>query len=1302
MNLQFNRVHKSKSILIVLILAVMFAQLGIAVPAALAATNLAAGKPVTATGYNDVYVASNVNDSNQATYWESTNNAFPQSISVDLGSTYSVNQVVLKLPVGWGSRSQTLSVLGSLNDSTYTNLAGSANYTFNPTSNNIVTINFTAASARYVKLTVTANSGWPAAQLSEFEVYGSATGDTQAPTASANLAYTTPASGQIKLTWNASTDNVGVTGYDIYANGSLRTSVAGNVLTYTDNQPDTATVSYYVIAKDAVGNVSAASNVVTRTGVVNSDTQAPTAPSTLAYTAPASGQIKLTWKASTDNVGVTGYDIYANGSLHVSVAGNVLTYTDNQPDTATVSYYVKAKDAAGNVSASSNTVTRNGSVVSGSNLAVGKTITASSNTQSFVAANANDGSATTYWESGSGAYPATLAVSLGVNASISSVAVKLNPDAAWATRTQTIEVLGKPQGGSAFTTLVASATYTINPASGNVVTIPVTATVSDVQLKITANSGAPGAQIAEFEVIGTPAPNPDLTITGISWTPTTPIETDAITLNAVVKNIGSAAATATTVNFYAGSTKVGTAPVAALAAGATANVTANIVALTAGSYTLTAKADEENAVIELSESNNSYTSSSNLVVSAVPSSDLVATASWAPSNPVVGNIVSFTVNLKNQGNIASANGAHNITVALKNASGSTIQTFTGSYSGAITAGASVNVTLTGTWTAANGSYTVVSTVAADANEVSTKQANNTSTTSLVVYAARGASMPYTRYDTQDATLGGGANVKSAPNFDQSLTASEASGQSYAALPSNGSYAQWAIRQGEGGAGVTMRFMMPDSSNGMGLNGSLDVYVNGVKTKTISLTSYYSWQYFSSDQPADAPGGGRPLFRFDEVHFKLDTALHQGDTIRIQKNNGDSLEYGVDFLEIEAVPTAIARPTNSVSVTDFGAIPNDGLDDLAAFNNAVSAAVSSGKTLYIPEGTFHLSSMWQIGTASNMINNLTITGAGIWYTNIQFTNSNAAGGGISFRISGQLDFSNVYMNSNLRSRYNQNAIYKAFMDNFGTNSRIHDIWEEHFECGFWVADYAHTPAIHAEGLLIENSRVRNNLADGINFCQGTSNSTVRNSSLRNNGDDALAVWTDNTNGAVMGVNDTFTFNTIENNWRAGAIAFFGGSGHKATNNLIVDTVGGSGFRMNTVFPGYHFQNNTGIVFSDNNLINTGTSQDLYNGERGAIDLEASSDPILNLTVSNVTILNTQRDAVQLGYSGGFQNINFNNVTIDGTGLDGVTTSRFSGQHKGAAIYTYTNNGSATFTGLTTTNIAYPSLYFIQSGFNLTIK
>ena len=347
-------------------------------------------------------------------------------------------------------------------------------------------------------------------------------------------------------------------------------------------------------------------------------------------------------------------------------------------------------------------------------------------------------------------------------------------------------------------------------------------------------------------------------------------------------------------------------------------------------------------------------------------------------------------------------------------------------------------------------------------------------------------------------------------------------------------------------------------------------------------------------------------------------------------------------------------------------------------------------------------MWCIGSVSNPISNITITGAGIWYTNIQFTSANQASGGISLRVTGSIDFSNMYLNSKLRSRYNQNAIYKCFMDDFGTNSRIHDIWEDHFECGFWVADYAHTPVTTTDGLLIENCRIRNNLADGVNFCQGTSNSSIYNCSLRNNGDDALAMWPDSTQGAPMETNNSFMNNTIENNWRAAGIAIFGGSGHKAQYNYIKDSFMGSGIRMNTTFPGYHFDNNTGVTISDTTIIGCGSSHDCYNGEVGAIELEANNTAIKNITFSNIDIINTQRDAIQIGFGGGFQNILFQNININGTGLDSTTSSRFSTPHLGEAIFVFTGNGSATFQNLIMNNIEAPEKYLVQNGFNLIIK
>src|SRR6202042_32539 len=100
--------------------------------------------------------------------------AYPQTISVDLGSTQSIGSVTLDLPPSsaWGTRTETLSVLGSTNGTSYSQIVGSAGYTFNPSTGNTVTISLpSGTSARYVELSFTGNTGWSAAQLSEFEVF---------------------------------------------------------------------------------------------------------------------------------------------------------------------------------------------------------------------------------------------------------------------------------------------------------------------------------------------------------------------------------------------------------------------------------------------------------------------------------------------------------------------------------------------------------------------------------------------------------------------------------------------------------------------------------------------------------------------------------------------------------------------------------------------------------------------------------------------------------------------------------------------------------------------------------------------------------------------------------------------------------------------------------------------------------------------------------------------------------------------------------------------------------------------------
>jgi endonuclease I/chitodextrinase len=191
--------------------------------------------------------------------------------------------------------------------------------------------------------------------------------DTQTPTAATNLAVTSTTSNTVSLSWSAATDNVAVTSYEIYMNGVLKTSVSSSNLTaIITGLSASTTYPFYVIAKDAAVNSSPASNIVNgTTTVVIPDNQIPTAPSNLAVTGSSSSTVSLSWTASTDNVGVTSYDVYVNSTFKTSVSGTTAIVNGLTPLT-TYSFYVVAKDASGNSSNQSNSVDGTTTVISNS------------------------------------------------------------------------------------------------------------------------------------------------------------------------------------------------------------------------------------------------------------------------------------------------------------------------------------------------------------------------------------------------------------------------------------------------------------------------------------------------------------------------------------------------------------------------------------------------------------------------------------------------------------------------------------------------------------------------------------------------------------------------------------------------------------------------------------------------------------------------------------------------------------------------------------------------------------------------
>lgn len=505
----------------------------------------------------------------------------------------------------------------------------------------------------------------------------------------------------------------------------------------------------------------------------------------------------------------------------------------------------------------------------------------------------------------------------------------------------------------------------------------------------------------------------------------------------------------------------------------------------------------------------------------------------------------------------------------------------------------------------------------------------------------GASVPYTRYEAEEASRSDGTTLERSDDLES--TAIEASGQSYVALNNKNSSVDFTATAAANA--LDLRFTLPDHTSGR-----VDVRVNNETVATLDLSSESAWQYVGGSSVYDESGAGlRARFRFDEVHTLLGRQVQKGDHIQIVKVGDDQNSYGIDFIELEQAAPAIERPEGAVSIADYNnARPGDGVADDAALAAAMDAAANTAsKTVYIPAGTWEFSG--KIGISHP---GLTFQGAGLWYTNIFFTSDQAKGGGIVFNHGASNEtLTDFAMSSNLKSRYNQEAQYKGFSGEAGDDTRVANVWVEHFECGFWMGDYVDaSQMLYTNGMVIENARIRNNLADGVNFAQGTKDSTVRNSSVRGNGDDGLASWssidTYSHSEARIAEGNSFIGNTVELGWRASGIGIFGGKSHVIKDNLIVNNFSGAGIRLNTVFDGHNFDLNTdqGITIAHNKLVRSGTTDDFYGKTRGAIDFQEAKGEIRNVTVSDNLIVRPYAEEIRADFGLGQDALSARGITL----------------------------------------------------------
>jgi hypothetical protein len=524
----------------------------------------------------------------------------------------------------------------------------------------------------------------------------------------------------------------------------------------------------------------------------------------------------------------------------------------------------------------------------------------------------------------------------------------------------------------------------------------------------------------------------------------------------------------------------------------------------------------------------------------------------------------------------------------------------------------------------------------------------------------GASLPYTEVQAENSATNG---TVTGPNYTQGQLADEASYRKAVTLKGTGQYVTFTTPVATNS--INFRYSIPDSSDGSVYTAPLSLYVNGTKQTDFTLTNAYSW-YYGSYPFTNSPGSGNPHHFFDETHRLFTTTYPAGTTFKLQVDSEDTAaSYTIDFADFEQVGAELTQPAGSVSVTSEGADATGARDSTSAFNAAITAA-GGGGTVWIPPGTYNIP-----GHIS--VNNVTIAGAGMWYSTVTGTAPGFYGNSAP-NPSTNVHLQNFAIFGNVQQRDDSaqvNGIGGAM-----SNSTVSNIWIEHMKVGAWMDG-------PMDSLKFSGMRIRDTTADGINFHGGVTNSTVTNSDIRNTGDDGIATWADSSIGADA--NDTISNNTVELQMLANGIAIYGGHDNTVTGNLVADTgiTQGGGIQVGQRFTSTPVGTTT---ISNNTMIRDGDLDPNWQFGVGALWFDGSQGAITGpINVTNDLIEQSPFEAVQW-VEGTISGVNLNNVTIAGTG-----TFALQEQTGGAASFT-----NVTATGVAQANAGNAPSYNCEGG------
>jgi len=572
-------------------------------------------------------------------------------------------------------------------------------------------------------------------------------------------------------------------------------------------------------------------------------------------------------------------------------------------------------------------------------------------------------------------------------------------------------------------------------------------------------------------------------------------------------------------------------------------------------------------------------------------------------------------------------------------------------------------------------------------------------------AFNGATVPWTTYEAEKMTIGGGTIL--GPDYSHNTVASESSGRQCVQLNGTGQYVQFTAQAAANS--IVVRYSVPDTSNGTGTNYTISLYTNGVFVEKLPLTSIYSWLYGSYPFTNNSSAGSPRNF-YDEVRTN-NLSINPGDVVRLQVNSTDTAtNYDIDLVDLENVAPPLSPPAGYVSiVTQWGADPTGVNNSTAAFQTA--AQQTTYQNIWIPPGTYLIE-----GTIS-VASNHTFQGAGMWYTTL-IGNPNVYNTTPASRVTilGQgnnINLADFAIKGFLNYR-NDSEANDGLGGSYGTGSSIRRIWVEHTKTGAWI--------VNSQGLLVDSCRFRDTIADGINLNYGMQNTTVTNCTTRGTGDDCFAMWPTSTSGNYPCSGNSITFCTAQLPWLANGSAIYGGANNRIQNCQFYDTTYGCGVLISSTFSaGVNTFSPTTVVQSCD-IIRCGGYDPGYQW-RGALEVcedinsgGSSGNNINGVNINNLNITNSASWGMSIrGSTTTLTNAMATAVSIpnSGQGYFGVVgLTALSGARGSLTVSNSVENsfnnasgGSFTFSFLTnaiavTVGTSLPGLSFTVDGTNYT--